>query len=244
MAIIVEHTQATRARGESGEQREPHASRVTAELREAIARGEYESGERLKESALKTRFATNRGAAREALRSLAAEGLVTYFPNRGYIVAEMTFEDAREIYEAREALEGLVSRLFTDRSTANQVNQLAAAAATFTQIAQESERPDLNELMRAKNAFYGVLLSGCGNVVITSFLQTLSARIWSLRRRTLSHAGRPQETAAELNRILEAVKDGNGGEAERAATDHIRAAARVAYNELRHSRLNEASKRA
>lgn len=78
---------------------------VASVLREAIMKGLLKGGQQLKQDSIAAWFGVSRIPVREALRELEAEGLITLFPNRGAQIAELSAEEAREIYEIRILLE-------------------------------------------------------------------------------------------------------------------------------------------
>src|SRR5512139_296371 len=79
--------------------------RVADALREMLFAGDPAPGEPLRETALAEAFGVARSTVREALQALAAEGLVTRYPNRGVVVTELADHDIEEIYGARLVLE-------------------------------------------------------------------------------------------------------------------------------------------
>ncbi|MDF2571094.1 MAG: phosphonate utilization associated transcriptional regulator [Sporomusa sp.] len=78
---------------------------ITNILREAILSGELTGGVQLKQEELATKFNVSMSALREALKSLEAEGLVRFYPNRGAVVSELSVEEAQEIFDIRLFLE-------------------------------------------------------------------------------------------------------------------------------------------
>lgn len=74
-------------------------------LREAILSGELSGGVQLKQEELAARFGVSMSALREALKSLEAEGLVVFYPNRGAIVSQLSAQEAQEIFDIRLLLE-------------------------------------------------------------------------------------------------------------------------------------------
>jgi DNA-binding GntR family transcriptional regulator len=78
---------------------------ITGVLREAILSGELGGGVQLKQEELASRFSVSMSALREALKSLEAEGLVRFYPNRGAVVSELSADEAREIFDIRLFLE-------------------------------------------------------------------------------------------------------------------------------------------
>lgn len=80
---------------------------VADQLREAILKGVYKPGDRLIETELAERFSVSRGPVREAVRVLAAEGLVQLRKNRGAVVSAPSPDDVLEVYATRMALGSL-----------------------------------------------------------------------------------------------------------------------------------------
>ncbi len=78
---------------------------ITNALRESILSGELSGGVQLKQEELATKFGVSMSALREALKSLEAEGLVRFYPNRGAVVSELSAAEAQEIFEIRLFLE-------------------------------------------------------------------------------------------------------------------------------------------
>lgn len=78
---------------------------ITHILREAILSGELSGGVQLKQEELATNFNVSMSALREALKSLEAEGLVRFYPNRGAVVSELSADEAQEIFDIRLFLE-------------------------------------------------------------------------------------------------------------------------------------------
>lgn len=202
---------------------------VVETLRKAIAEGKYDPPVRLVEAELCDELQVSRGTVREALNQLKAEGLIQYVPYKGFTVPILTVHEAENIYQAREVLEGLASRLFTEKATKDEKAELEAAIISFEEAGRSGTKEDLLE---AKNHVYDVLVAGSRNEVIRNLLMSLRDRIAWLRIKTLSHPGRPDLTAQELREILNAINKGDAQGAERAAILHVREAAKVAYSRL------------
>ena len=77
------------------------ANEVSDIIHASIINGLFEAGERLTESKLAKQLKTSRAPVREALRNLEKEGLLVYFPHRGYFVREVDLNDIEEIFELR-----------------------------------------------------------------------------------------------------------------------------------------------
>lgn len=93
----------------------PRARAATSEwiaeaLRAAILQGDLRGGQALPQDEVAAQFGVSKIPMREALLQLRAEGLVTFYPNRGAVVSELSAEEVDEIYAMRIALETLALR--------------------------------------------------------------------------------------------------------------------------------------
>lgn len=84
---------------------------VTREIRDRVLDGSYPGGSRMNEIELATALGVSRTPIRGALSTLAAEGLLDYTPNSGYVVRGYSAADIAEIYTVRANLDGLAARL-------------------------------------------------------------------------------------------------------------------------------------
>jgi DNA-binding GntR family transcriptional regulator len=97
---------------------------VTDRLREAIVRGELESGERLTEPTLASMLGVSRSPVREALRRLENEGLVVRDNKNGYSVWNPTEKDVDEILSLRMMMESLAAELIIENLSDEDVANL------------------------------------------------------------------------------------------------------------------------
>lgn len=200
-------------------------SQTVTKLREAILTGVFKPAERLVEADLCQRMGVSRPSVREALRRLEAERLITFIPNRGPSVTEITWEEAEQIYEVRSLLEGEATALFAARATPAELEALREALQAFEVAVAED---DALERLAATSRFYDIILQGCENRIIAELLEGLVARINFLRARSMSRAGRARKSAIEMRKMLSAIEDGDVAGARKAATQHVSAACRAA----------------
>lgn len=198
---------------------------VLDKLRSAIMNFQLLPGDRLVERDLCDRLGVSRTSVREALRHLESEGLVEFADAKGPRVAIITLEDARDLYELRAALEGLIVQLFTLRAKPKHIRALEKALAVNRQTL---EAGDLTQVLDSVQGFYDVLLEGSGNQVAATQLRQLQARISYLRATSVSQENRRGASNQEMERMVEAIKSGDPQAAFQASIDHVHAAARVA----------------
>jgi DNA-binding GntR family transcriptional regulator len=93
------------SKGDSVMESSADAGRITAELRAAIWRGEFEPGQPLRQSEVAKRFGVSHIPIREAFQQLSSDGLVVAARNRGVVVSELSIAEVRELTELRSLLE-------------------------------------------------------------------------------------------------------------------------------------------
>jgi len=215
----------------------PQLERVAAPLREQVSdllRREIvemrlQPGQRLVERELIERIGVSRTTIREAIRHLAAEGLVKTIPQKGAIVAVPSAKEAAEVYEVRALLEGLAAREFVRNASEEQVTALREA---LDEVTAAGKADDARGLLRAKNRFYDVLFAGADNSTITGILGGLQARVAVLRATSLTARNRPRESVEEIRAIVEAIERRDGDAAAEAASYHVRRAADAAFGQI------------
>jgi DNA-binding GntR family transcriptional regulator len=109
-------------------------------LEEAIVAGEIAPGTVLRQEQLSERYHVSRTPVREALRRLAALGLVQFVPNRGVRVRTLSREELQEAFLVRAELESLATELATPKITAEQLAELDAAEQRFSELTLELRR--------------------------------------------------------------------------------------------------------
>jgi GntR family transcriptional regulator, trigonelline degradation regulator len=202
-------------------------SQVLDNLRQAIVDRRLAPGQRLIERELVELTGVSRTSIREALRELAAEGLVTAIPNKGTVVTSVSAEEARQLYQVRSVLEGLGGRLFVENAGPTQRKALVRALERVERQAAKGA-----PIMAAKDAFYDVLFEGGGNDALRSVVGGLHARVSVLRSLSLSVPGRLQHSLDELRAIVDAVQAGDADAAAAACTRHVEEAGRAGLQAL------------
>lgn len=144
-------------------------------IRRAIAEGEFEPGSRLVEQRIGEMFDLSRTPVREALRALAADGLVTIERNRGAIVATMSDTDIRDQYELRARLEALAAERAATRMGADGVAALDAAITEFDAgielVSSGSSDAGLRRITAANSAFHQAIVVGAQHRRLSALLE-------------------------------------------------------------------------
>jgi DNA-binding GntR family transcriptional regulator len=139
------------------------ADEIALELEREIVAGVLGPGTVLRQEQLSDRFSVSRTPVREALRRLAALGLVSFEPNRGVRVRTLSRDELYEAFLVRAELESLATELAATRIDAGGLAALREAEARFADLTERVLRPDGNrrdltaEWVRANHAFHDVI---------------------------------------------------------------------------------------
>jgi len=203
-----------------GQLHSPLAQLVASKLRERILSGAVAGGERLVEGKLSEELGVSRVPVREALRQLAAEGLVSIEPRRGASVISYNEEQVRELVEVRATLEALNAKLAAKRHDELTIADLKSILDEGVRVAESA---DSLTLMRLNERFHEALANVAANSVLRDIMR-------SLRERTAllfapMNKGRSQQNWEEHAAILRAVINGDAEMASFLAARHVYSAA-------------------
>jgi len=202
---------------------------VADTLRTAVVVGALQPGERLVERVLCERIGVSRTSLREALRELENEGLVTNLPNRGLIISTLDPKIAKDIFNVRAVLEGLICRLFCEAATDAQLDECRAA---FEGVRKAYQEDAAQQAIEAKTRFYEVLMAGAGNPEAERMLRSIHVRVSQLRMMSLSQPERRQASLAELHALVDALCARDAKHAEQLSRAHVDEAAKAALAKL------------
>jgi DNA-binding GntR family transcriptional regulator len=155
---------------------------------------------------------------REALRQLAAEGLVTLTPRVGAVVARPSAEDVEEIFSLRYALEGLAVRTLARTATPEDRRALERVLA---HMRRALGRGDAGGYARWARQFHHLVVERSGNRRLVRIYRTLHAQIHRFRRRSLGDRRALWRSYRDHLAIARAVARGDAEGAERRLRDHL-----------------------
>lgn len=181
-------------------------------LRQMILDGDLAPATRLNERVLCDRFGISRTPLREALRTLAAEGLVRIEPNRGAIVAPIDRADIESTFEVLAALEGLAGELAATRITEF---ELAEIKALHFEMRAHHARGDRAAYFAANQGIHTRIARAGGNGVLGETFEKLNARVKRVRYAANLSPQRWDKAVDEHERMIAAL-DARDGAALRA----------------------------
>jgi DNA-binding GntR family transcriptional regulator len=197
---------------------------AAAELRDAIVRGDLAPGTKIRQEATAQQLGISLIPVREALKTLAGEGVVTYRAQRGYFVTELPAAAINEIYVVRDLLERETEQLAIPNITET---DLGAMRGHLRDQAGAVEEQDAVEMIATNRRFHFTIFDRCENTwlkrVVTQLWDTLDPyRVLSYRRMWLADPERhvPAEILDEHERILTALERRSSKDALRLLGQH------------------------
>lgn len=184
-------------------------------LRDAILTGEFRPGDRLIQDELAERYGVSRIPLREAMRTLSAEGLVTFSSRRGAIVTALTPEDIKEILSIRAVLEGMGARLAAERGTPEEISRVRQA---FHRL--EAARGDVRLYFECNYEFHRAILDAAHSPRLKELIFNLRNAVEPVARRYLIAAGRVETAHRDHADLLSALEQGDPDAAEQIASGH------------------------
>ncbi|UCH76050.1 MAG: GntR family transcriptional regulator [Rhodospirillales bacterium] len=172
-----------------------------------IVEGELAPGERVREQAVCDRLGLSRTPLREAMKVLAAEGLVTLQPNRGATVADLSPADIADTFKVIGALEALAGELAVERVDDDDIAEMRVL---HYQMALHQTRGELPEYFRLNQRVHERLVELSGNQVLIETYRQLGGRIQRQRFVANRWAGRWEQAMHEHEQMLDALAARDG----------------------------------
>jgi GntR family transcriptional regulator, rspAB operon transcriptional repressor len=192
-----------------------HVAIVHERLRNAILRGEIEAGATTSQTALAKQLDAGRTPLREALRMLQREGLVLSEPNRRVRIAELSSDDAEELYIMRITLECVAIRITVPKLTSD---DFAALEGYMAQMNHYMRANDMRGWRTPHLAFHNLLTSGAGPRVSTEIDELFDHAERYRLRWGITAAW--ESRAAEHAGIAEAAAEGDQDQAALRLAEH------------------------
>ena len=191
---------------------------VGARLRQLIVEGVIEPGRKLNERALAEQLRVSRTPLREAIRMLAAEGLVELLPHRGAVAALLSPKDVADTFEVIAGLEGQSGQLAAERILDVELNEIRALH--FEMLAAHARR-DLPTYYRLNATIHNHINAAARNPVLTQTYLTVNARLQALRFRSNFDETKWARAVREHDRMIELLQARDGAALRRLLVAHL-----------------------
>ncbi len=182
---------------------------VAVRLRQRIVEGQIAPGAKLNERELSELLNVSRTPLREALKMLAAEGLVELLPNRGAVVAQMSAQDVADTFEVIAGLEGQSGELAAQRISEA---ELAEIRALHFEMMAAFTRRDLPTYYRINAQIHTLINAAARNPVLAQTWRNVNARLQALRFRSNFDEAKWKRAVKEHERMVELLgaRDSSG----------------------------------
>jgi len=199
-----------------------------------IVEGLLKPGDKLDEVALAARLRASRTPVREALRALAAVGLVNIRPRIGATVDRPTVSQVIELFEVVAELEGVAARLAAERG---EDDALAAVAAAHDACTSAARLGAADAYYAANALLHRAIWEAAGNRTLVGQILAADKRLAPYRRYITFRPGRTQTALAEHEAIASAIQARKGEAAAQAMRAHVRILGEDALTMARNLRL-------
>jgi DNA-binding GntR family transcriptional regulator len=193
---------------------------VAARLRSMVFERQLAPGQWVDEKALAEAWQISRTPLREALKVLAAEGLVELVPQRGCRVVQLTDADAEQLFPVMALLEGRCAHEAALRASDTELAELQHLHGDLERCAAAH---DVDGYYRANHVFHSRVQALAANRWLDRATGDLRRFMRLLRGRQLNLPGRVERSINEHRVLIDALRQRDAARAERAMHDHLMA---------------------
>lgn len=194
---------------------------ILAKLRDFIVEGNLSAGARIPERQLCEMFGISRTPLREALKVLAAEGLVDLLPNRGARVRLLSEQDIHDLFDLMAGLEALAGRLACEAMTDAEIS---AIEKLHHEMYAAYLRRDLHGYFECNQAIHQKIVDGARNKALSAAYRGYAGQIRRIRyaANLAKKRDRWGEAMREHEAILDALRRRDGVELSDILFLHLR----------------------
>ncbi|MBV1689484.1 GntR family transcriptional regulator [Novosphingobium sp. G106] len=195
------------------------ADKVADAIIRGIRSGAFVPGQHLVEPDLTRRLGISRGSLREALKHLAAAGIVTLNRFRGAYIASLDRKSVLDLLEVLEPLARLAARLAAEHCDTDEKREMMLAAANATDEANRSH--NRGQYLECRRIFYSTLVKIGGNGELERAMPLTRTDLFRAQVEAIQSEKQRNRHASGYNKIAKAVVEGNASAADRAVQRHF-----------------------
>jgi DNA-binding GntR family transcriptional regulator len=203
---------------------------VARRLRQMLVEGRIAPGAKLNERTLCEELRISRTPLREAIKMLAAEGLVELLPNRGSVAVQLSDAAVRDTFEVMAGLEAMSGELAAQRITEA---ELAEIKALHFEMMAAYTRCDLSAYYPLNAAIHRHMNLAAKNPVLTSTYNQVNARLQALRFRSNQDGEKWRRAVQEHEAMIQALEARDGATLSRVLLNHLNNKRDVVMEQLR-----------
>jgi DNA-binding GntR family transcriptional regulator len=194
------------------------AEELRRQLADDIVRGALLPGSPLDETAIAQRFSVSRTPVREALRQLAASGLVETRPHHGAVVARPSIERLTSMFETMAELEALCAGFAAERMSPLERRALEDIHEKLRVLSYDGNPESFHQV---NERFHNAIYDGAHNAYVAEITLSTRLRVQPFRRAQFRNLGRLAKSHAEHDRVVNAIQRGDKLGAAGAMRGHI-----------------------
>jgi DNA-binding GntR family transcriptional regulator len=187
-------------------------------LRSLLVEGKIAPGSKLNERELAERLHVSRTPIREAIRRLAADGLVELIANRGAIAIELSLADVIHTFDVIAELEGYSGELAAKNINESTLSELEALQ--YEMMASYARR-DLSSYYKLNLGIHHLINQSANNPVLTKVFSQVNARIEALRFRSNQDGVKWEKAVEEHQEMLDALKTRDSARMRKVMISHV-----------------------
>ena len=191
------------------------SDRIVRHIIRGLYDGQYVAGQRLVEPDLVRRYDVSRSTIREAIKRLAAQGVVETHHNRGARIRQLSKDEARNILLITEVIIGLAARLAAEHIEEDDNRKVFAEV--LSDLLSASRMADRFQFVRMRNRFHRTMAHISKNPELEQTIANLQVHL--VRNRLVMQ---PEERAKSYAAIGTAILAGDAEGAETSARIHVR----------------------
>ena len=191
---------------------------IFQKLRSLLVEGKIAPGSKLNERELAESLHVSRTPIREAIRRLAAEGLVELITNRGAIALQLSLEDVVHTFDVIAQLEG-----FSGELAANNISDAALSeleALQYEMMASYARR-DLSSYYKLNLRIHHLINQAANNPILSRLFSQVNARIEALRFRSNQDGVKWEKAVEEHQEMLDALKTHDSARMRKIMIQHV-----------------------
>ena len=192
---------------------------VYKEIKRLILTGELKPNMFLSERNISDRLGVSRTPVRAALNDLCNDNLIIFYQGRGMMVAGISPEDIREVYQIRDALDVLAVQAVMEIGNTAVIDEMNGHMENMIRAAAEG---NWEEVLSEDRLFHESYVCGTSNARLRGILTSLSDQINRFMNTIIYDVGRLRESVREHEEIMEAVNSGDIGKMQEALRNHLR----------------------
>ncbi|MBE6015689.1 MAG: GntR family transcriptional regulator [Lachnospiraceae bacterium] len=198
-------------------------------LKKSIVSGHYEPSQWLQEAQLSKELGVSRSPIREALKQLAADGLVKEIPNKGTFVREFSDKEMLEVYEIRGLLESYAISHLPEELSDEQKSKMENYKQRLREYYDDD---DLEEYIVVDSKFHRYIIECTDNSILMELYRRVRNMNMLFRIYSLSSKARFDESIEEHTDLIDNIINGNYDEAVRINASHLSSAKETALAQL------------